>query len=137
MSEDAYFIFEYLKYVDEVVCISNKNYLYRIVNSSSSKNKSNIKWFTIFKTLDYLISNKDLYTDELYNKIAYSYLYYLYSGRERYSYIKKQDKNKLIKNNIKYRISTSKKFYIILNKKQKLKVIIYKFLGNLIFKLKK
>ena len=137
MTEDSYFIFEYLKYIDEVICINKKNYLYRIINSSASKNKNNIKWFTIFKTLDYMISNKNLYTEKLYKRISYAYLYYLYKGKERLSYIKDQDINNSIKKDIKYRISNSKQYYKILDKKQKIKIIIYKLFGNIIFKLNK
>ena len=137
MTEDMLFVFEYLKYIKEVICIDKINYLYITNESSLSKNRCNIKWFTVFKTMDYLILNKNLYTQELYKRIVYAYLYYLYKAKNRIKFIDDREKYCTYKKMINTKIVNSKYLFYSLNIKQKIKIIIYKLFGRIIFAIKK
>ena len=137
MSEDLCFIFDYLKYVDNVLCINKKNYIYRIINSSASKNILNKKWFSVYKVIDYMLKNNNLYTKKLYRRISYAYQYYLFIGKGRVKIIKN---NKIncddIEKEIKNRIKNSKKYFKVLSIKQKIKILVYKYFGYIILKRK-
>lgn len=138
MCEDMLFVFEYLKYVNKISCTNNKNYNYRIIKSSASKNIKNIKWFSIFKTLDKIIENKDLYSATTYNSVIYSYIFYLYEAKYRLKFNKNIKEYKKIKLDIKNRIKNIRKLKNIkFTLKQNFKIFIYKYFNTIAFKIKK
>lgn len=137
MCEDMLFVFEYLKHANSVICINRQNYNYRIVDSSASKNLNNMKWFSLFKTLDKIISERKLYTEKLYNTIMYSYIFYLYEARYRLKCNKKNENYTIYKKNINNRIKSLKKYEYSLSFKQSIKLFIYRYFNTIAFKIKK
>ena len=137
MSEDMLFIFEYLKYIDKVICINKKNYNYRIINNSASKNVNNMKWFSIFKMLDKIIYDKKFYSQDMFNKVMYSYLYYLYEAKYRLKHNKENNNYFMYKDDIKNRIKKVKEYKYNLSFKEKIKIFIYKYFNTITFDMKK
>lgn len=137
MSEDMLFIFEYLKYIDGVICINNENYNYRIISSSASKNINNMKWFSIFNTLDRFIADKSFYNQEMFNKVVYSYLFYLYEGKYRLKHNKDNPDYLMYKKDIDNRLNKLKKYKYKLSIKEKIKIFIYKNFNTFAFNIKK
>ena len=136
MAEDLLFSFEYLKRINKVICINKRNYKYRRQALSASLNMKNIKWFSIFKTLDFMINNKEEYNQEIYNKLMYSYVFYLYQAKYRLSYIKSYKEYDSLKKQISLRIKEINFKNLKLSKKQKYKIYIYKYFNKIAFKLK-
>lgn len=136
MSEDLLFNFEYLKCIDKVICINKENYKYRRQISSASSNLGNAKWYTIFRTLDYLMKKKDLFSSTVNNQLIYSYIFYLYQAKFRLKYIKNTKEYMQIKENIKTRIKSLKYEKPFLTNKQKIKIFIYKYFNRLAFRIK-
>ncbi len=136
MMEDMLFIFQYLKFVKNVTCLYKKNYLYRVTESSASKKLTNIKWFSLFKSLDYIIDNKKLYSQKFYNTLCFYYLFYLCNAKFRLKYIKNNKKYITIQQDIKERNKKFKELYQYLNSKQRFKIFIYKNFNYVSFKLK-
>ena len=137
MCEDMLFVFEYLKYINKVVFVDKKNYKYRIISGSASKSLRNIKWFTIFKAFEKLISENSVYDKNIFNRIMYAYIFYLYEARYRLKFIKDNSNYLNIKNDINRRIKELKKFDYNLMLKQKLKIFLYKYFNSLAFGYKK
>lgn len=135
MCEDLLFIFKYLAYVECVLCLDKQMYLYRIFSLSASKNFSNIKWFSIFKTFDYILKNERLYTDNALNKFLFMYVLYLYQGVYRLKYIKDEADYFVVKKELYNRIKKVKYRKTNLTFYQKIKLGLYKKFGFL-FKLK-
>lgn len=136
MMEDMLFVYEYIKNIKTISCINKANYKYRYSQDSASKKLNNIKWFSLFDTLDIIIKDKENYSEKLYNRIIYSYIHYLYQAKFRLNYIKQNKEYKNIKENIKERIMLSKKLRKQLNSKQRIKIFIYKNFNYIAFKLK-
>lgn len=137
MCEDMLFIFEYLKCIDKVICVNKKNYNYRIVDNSASKNIKNMKWFSIFNMLDKLIHDKTIYNQVMFNKVMYSYLVYLYEAKYRLKYNKENVDYLLYKNDIDDRLSKLKEYNYNLSFKEKIKIFIYKYFNKIAFDMKK
>lgn len=137
MCEDMLFIFEYLKYTNKISCINNINYNYRIIENSASKDIHNLKWFSIFKTLDKIIESNNLYSSKTFNNVMYSYMYYLYEAKYRLKYNKGNKEYTRLKENIKNRFKNIKKQNICFTHKQILKLSIYKYFNTIAFKMKK
>ena len=133
MCEDKLFIFNYLKYCNSVICINNNNYLYRIINSSASKNLNNIKWFSIFKVFDETLNYKKLFNTDFYNKESFIYFYYLLQGKYRLSFIKNDSNYNIIKTDIKnrlYKLSIIRGNFSI---KDKFRLFFYKYFNKISF----
>lgn len=137
MSEDMLFIFEYLKYIDKVICINKENYNYRIIGNSASKNINNMKWFSIFDVLDKIICDKKFYNQEMFNKVMYSYIFYLYEAKYRLKYNRKNNNYDVYKENIDNRINKLKEYKYNLSFKEKSKIFIYKYFNTIAFNIKK
>jgi glycosyltransferase involved in cell wall biosynthesis len=137
MMEDMLFLIRYLKFINTVICIDKQNYNYRQITGSASKNLSNPKWFSIFKTLSVLNENKSLFSKNTLNRFSYSYIYYIYEAKYRLKYMedsKKYEECKKI-------VSESKKEYKTLQKNltltQKAKLSIFKYFNKIAIGYKK
>jgi len=135
MCEDMLFVFNYLKYVNNVFCINNKNYYYRISQNSSSKKLSNIKWFTIFNIYDLIENNLDVCSEKFIKKYKYTYFIYVLEAKFRLNYIKKYEKYISLKEDNAKRLKCvkCKKYFSIY---QNIKLILYKNFNNVFFKIK-
>ena len=138
MCEDMVFNFEYLKHINDFICIDNKNYYYRISSNSESKSMENIKWFTIFNSFDLIFDLKKNYNEKIYNKLCYAYIFNLYQGMYRLRFVKKNSNSmyKTYKKMIKKRINEIPFLNCKLSKKNKLKVFLYKHFNHLSFRYK-
>lgn len=136
MMEDMLFIFKYLEFIKNSICINNENYLYRITDNSASKKLTNIKWFSLFKALDYMLNNRSLYSDKIYNILCFYYLFYLCNAKFRLKYIKNNNEHISIAKDLRERNKKFKELYKYLNLKQKIKIFIYKNFNYISFKLK-
>lgn len=136
MMEDMLFIFKYLEYVRKAVCIENENYLYRLTNNSASKNLANVKWFSLFKSLDYMLDRNKLYPNKIYNMLCFNYLFYLCNAKFRLRFIKNHKDYKAIVMYLNEKNNKTKELYKYLNLKQKVKIFIYKNFNFISFKLK-
>ena len=136
MCEDLLFVFEYLKYVDRVECLENINYYYRKSEQSASKNLSNEKWFSIFKTYELIEKNINICSENFKRKFDFMYQYYILYGKFRLRFIKDSKNYNKIKNDITQRYKNidilNKKF----NTKQKIKLLVYKYFNYIAFKVK-
>lgn len=136
MMEDMLFVYEYVKNIETISCINKPNYKYRYNQDSASKKLNNIKWFSLFETLDIIIKEKENYSEKLYNQIIYNYMHYLYQAKFRLNYINQSKEYKIIKKNINKRIMMSKGLIRELDLKQKIKILIYKNFNFIAFKIK-
>lgn len=136
MCEDMLFVFNYLRYVNNISCSNQVCYFYRIIGSSLSKNLNNMNWFTIFFSLDNILKDTKLYNEAIYKKLVYMYLFKLYEGKYRLKFNKNDkrynEKTVCINNKIK-ELQEHKK---VLNRNQLFKLYIYKFFNRIAFKLK-
>ncbi len=137
MMEDLLFIFKYLEYINRIICINKKNYNYRQISNSASKNLSSIKWFSNFKVLNILNSNKKKFNKKALSSFSYSYLFYIYEAKFRLNYIKKDKEYLEQKKLVKKQLEVTKGLYKNLSKKQKIKIFLYKHFNRIFFKLKK
>ncbi len=135
MMEDMNFVYKYIEYTNNIICIDKDNYKYRTLQTTASKNLRNTKWFSLFKTLDNVLKNKE-YTKEIQKNIEYMYYYYLYQAKYRLNYIKDNSKYDRIKKEIKERIKETNVLTSKLDLKQKIKIIIYKYLNTPAFYIK-
>ena len=133
MCEDMVFNFKYLRYIKNCICISNKNYYYRISLDSASKSLKNVKWYTIFNSFDAVFDMQEQYNKNIYNKLCYSYLVNLYQGVYRLRFIKNDSNYKSYKQEIKKRLKKSKKLKYSLSHKDKIKLFFYKYLNYISF----
>ncbi len=136
MMEDMLFVFQYLEFVKNSICIEKKNYLYRVTNNSASKKLTNINWFSLFKALDYMLNNRNLYSNKIYNILCFYYLFYLCNAKFRLKYIKNNNEYTSIASDLKERNEKFKELYKYLNLKQKIKIFIYKNFNYISFKMK-
>lgn len=137
MCEDLLFVFEYLKHVEEVKCISNANYYYRIFNQSASKNLKNEKWFSIFKAYELLKKDINLCSDNFKRRYYFMYNYYILYAKYRLRYIKKSNNYQKIKDMVNENYDSIKQTYKNFTLKQKIKIFIYKYFNYLAFNLKR
>lgn len=133
MSEDMLFVFDYLKYVDKVICLDVSNYYYRKLENSASKNLKNKNWFSIFKVYDHIIENRSLYTKELYNEIIFRYQYYLLFAKYRLKFNSEETE---LKKTIEERLKKAKKMKVQFSGKQKIKLFVYNYFNYISFKAK-
>lgn len=136
MGEDLLFSYEYLDYSNKVVCFDKKNYKYRMINTSSSKNLKNMNWFSVFKAFEKILKQKEKYSISIYNKIAYSYCYYIHQAKYRMHFFKNKDDKKEIKDIIKEKKNYLSKISPYFNLKQKIKLFFYNHFNYLAFTVK-
>ncbi len=136
MCEDLLFVFNYLKYINSINCSNQICYFYRSLDNSLSKNLNNMKWFTIFFTLDSILKDNKLYNEETHRKVVYLYLFKLYEGKYRLKFNKRDKDYKRYKTYINNKIKELQKTKKILTKKQLFKLYVYQFFNRLAFKIK-
>lgn len=136
MCEDLLFVFEYLKYVDKVHCLSNTNYYYREVEQSASKSLKNLKWFSIFKTYNKLKEELNLCSPFFINKYYYMYNFYILFAKFRLRYIKRDIEYNKIKKIIESNKKIIKNKYKCFTIRQKIKLFIFKYFNFIAFTLK-
>ena len=137
MCEDLLFVFEYLKYVDKVKCLSTTNYYYREVEQSASKNLKNLKWFSIFKAYNNINKDLNLCSPFFINRYYYMYNYYISFAKFRLKYIKKESEYNSIKEEIKLQAKRKRKNkYKNFTTIQKIKLFIFKNFNYIAFNIK-
>ena len=137
MCEDMLFIFDYLEYVNKIICTNKNNYNYRVIKTAASKDLTNLKWFTIFQTFDILIEKKEKVPIQSFNRLLYAYIFYLYEGKYRLKFIKNENVYSDYKNDIHKRLKSVEQYKNQLSYKNKIKILIYRYFNMLAFKLKK
>jgi glycosyltransferase involved in cell wall biosynthesis len=135
MCEDMLFLHEYMKNCKKIILLDSINYYYIVSKKSLSKNKENMGWYTNFIVYEKMIKELNLYSEREKQKLIYEYIIHLYEGKYRAKLAKLNKEFKTIDNKIVNLEKEGKKHFI--NKKYRIKLLIYKKLYKIIFTLRK